>query len=156
MRKIRNSVFETNSSSTHALTIGRKLGKDYAPFGNNIKIRWFDEEETLTTLEEKVSYLVSHIASWYQYNAEDYEDLIEQVKNNWDFKRIEQYVSDNYGKKIVFPKYSGNVEDLTVINHQLISWNHSLSEVLEDLVDEERDLLAEVLQDGKDIEFGRD
>lgn len=156
MRKIRNSVFETNSSSTHALTIGRKLGKDYAPFGSNIKIRWFDEEETLTTLEEKVSYLVSHIASWYQYNAEDYEDLIEQVKNNWDFKRIEQYVSDNYGKKIVFPKYSGNVEDLTVINHQLISWNHSLSEVLEDLVDEERDLLAEVLQDGKDIEFGRD
>lgn len=156
MKKIRNSVFETNSSSTHALTIGRTLGKNYAPFGDNIKIRWFDEEETLTTLEEKVSYLVSHIASWYQYNAEDYEDLIEQVKNNWDFKRIEQYVSDNYGKRIVFPKYDGDVENLTEINHQLISWNHSLSEVLEDLVDEERDLLAEVLQDGKDIEFGRD
>ena len=156
MKKIRNGVFETNSSSTHALTIGRTLGENYAPFGDNIKIRWFDEEDTLTTLEEKVSYLVSHIASWYQYNAEDYEDLIEQVKNNWDFKRIEQYVLNNYGKRIVFPKYDGDVENLTEINHQLISWNHSLNEVLEDLVDEERDLLAEVLQDGKDIEFGRD
>ena len=82
MKKIRKNVFETNSSSTHALTVGRVLGEDYVPYGNNLKIKWFDEEETLTTLKDKVSYLVSHIASWYVYNAEDYEDLIEQVKEN--------------------------------------------------------------------------
>ena len=101
MKKIRKNVFETNSSSTHALTVGRVLGEDYVPYGNNLKIKWFDEEETLTTLKEKVSYLVSHIASWYVYNAENYEDLIEQVKENWDFKRIENYVWEKYGKKIV-------------------------------------------------------
>lgn len=156
MKKIRNNVFETNSSSTHALTVGRVLGEDYVPYGNNLKIKWFDEEETLTTLKDKVSYLVSHIASWYIYNAEDYEDLIEQVKENWDFKRIENYVWEKYGKKIVFPKYNGDLEDMVEINHQLISWEHHLDEVLEDIVNEERDYLAEVLEDGKDIEFGRD
>ena len=45
---------------------------------------------------------------------------------------------------------------LVEINHQLISWGHHLDEVLEDIVNEERDYLAEVLEDGKDIEFGRD
>ena len=156
MKKIRKNVFETNSSSTHALTVGKVLGEDYVPYGNNLKIKWFDEEETLTTLKDKVSYLVSHIASWYVYNAEDYEDLIEQVKENWDFKRIEKYVWEKYGKKIVFPEYNGDLEDMVEINHQLISWNHHLDDVLEDIVDEERDYLAEVLEDGKDIEFGRD
>lgn len=156
MKKIRKNVFETNSSSTHALTVGRVLGEDYVPYGNNLKIRWFDEEETLTTLKDKVSYLVSHIASWYVYNAEDYEDLIEQVKENWDFKRIENYVWEKYGKKIVFPEYKGSLEDMIEINHQLVAWNHNLDEVLEDIVNEERDYLAEVLEDGKDIEFGRD
>ncbi|MCI6457117.1 MAG: hypothetical protein MSA56_05320 [Clostridium sp.] len=156
MKKIRKNVFETNSSSTHALTVGRVLGEDYVPYGNNLKIRWFDEEETLTTLKDKVSYLVSHIASWYVYNAEDYEDLIEQVKENWDFKRIENYVWEKYGKKIVFPEYKGSLEDMVEINHQLVSWGHNLDEVLEDIVNEERDYLAEVLEDGKDIEFGRD
>jgi len=156
MKKIRNNVFETNSSSTHALTVGRVLGEDYVPYGNNLKIKWFDEEETLTTLKDKVSYLVSHIASWYVYNAKDYEDLIEQVKENWDFKRIENYVWEKYEKKIVFPEYNGDLEDMVEINHQLIAWNHNLNEVLEDIVNEERDYLAEVLEDGKDIEFGRD
>lgn len=156
MKKIRNNVFETNSSSTHSLTMGRALGKDYVPYGKNLKISWFNEENTLTTLQEKVSYLVSHIASWYVYNAEDYEDLIEQVKDNWDFKRIERYVKENFDKDIVFPKYDGDIEDMIEINHQLISWNHSIDEVIEDMLTEERDYLGEVLQDGKDIEFGRD
>ena len=156
MEKIRQGVFETNSSSTHALTVGKKLEKDYLPYGNNLKIRWFDEERTLTTLQEKVSYLVSHIASWYQYNAEDYEDLLNEIKSNYDFKRIEKYVLDTYGKKIVFPEYEGNIEDVVEINHQLTSWNNNLDEILEDLIEEPRDYLAEVLEDGKIIEFGRD
>lgn len=157
MKKIRKDVFETNSSSTHALTLGRPLGKNYVSPGKYLKIKWFDEEETLTTLEEKVSYLVSHIASWYKWNAPSYEALIEEIKDNWDFKRIERFIKENYNKEIVFPeKYDGALEDIVEINHQLQSWNHRLDEVLEELVDYERDYLAEVLQDGQDIEFGRD
>lgn len=157
MKKVRENVFETNSSSTHSLTIGRTKGKDYTQPGKFLKIRWFDEEETLTTLEEKVSYLVSHIASWYKWNAPSYEDLIEEIKENYDFKRIERYVKEKYDKEIVFPeKYNGDLEDIVEINHQLQSWNHQINEVLDDLINWDRDLLDEVLQDGKDITFGRD
>lgn len=157
MKKVRENVFETNSSSTHSLTIGRAKGKDYTQPGKFLKIRWFDEEETLTTLEEKVSYLVSHIASWYKWNAPSYEDLIEEIKENYDFKRIERYVKEKYDKEIVFPeKYNGDLEDIVEINHQLQSWNHQINEVLDDLISWDRDLLDEVLQDGKDITFGRD
>ena len=157
MKKVRENVFETNSSSTHSLTVGRTKGNDYTQPGKFLKIRWFDEEETLTTLEEKVSYLVSHIASWYKWNAPSYEALIEEIKDNWDFKRIERFIKENYNKEIVFPeKYDGALEDIVEINHQLQSWNHRLDEVLEELVDYERDYLAEVLQDGQNIEFGRD
>lgn len=100
--------------------------------------------------------MVSHIISWYKWNAENYEDLIEQVKENRDFKKIEYYVQERYGKKIVFPeKYDGDLEDIVEINHQLQSWEHDLDEVLRDMVDE-RDLLDEVLSDGKMIIFGRD
>lgn len=157
MKKIRKDVFETNSSSTHALTLGRPLGKDYVSPGKYLKIKWFDEEETLTTLEEKVSYLVSHIASWYKWNVPSYEALIEEIKDNWDFKRIENYVKEKYNKEIVFPeKYDGELEDIVEINHQLQSWNHRIDEILDDLITWDRDLLDEVLQDGKDIVFGRD
>ena len=104
-----------------------------------------------------MSYLVSHIASWYKWNVPSYEALIEEIKDNWDFKRIENYVKEKYNKEIVFPeKYDGELEDIVEINHQLQSWNHRIDEILDDLITWDRDLLDEVLQDGKDIVFGRD
>ena len=159
MKKIRRETFETNSSSTHALSIGKKLDNDYTPFGDTLKIYWMntDDESVLNTLKEKVSYLVSHIASWYKYDVENYDELLEQIKSNYDFHMLEDFVKIKYNKQIVFPKtYEGDIEDIVNINHQLTSWNHSLTEILEDIVDEDRDYLAEVLEDGNNIVFGRD
>lgn len=159
MKKIRQNTFETNSSSTHALSIGKKLDNDYTPFGDTLKIYWMntDDESVLNTLKEKVSYLVSHIASWYKYDVEDYDELLEQIKSNYDFHMLEDFVKIKYNKQIVFPKtYEGDIEDIVNINHQLTSWNHSLTEILEDIVDEDRNYLAEVLEDGNNIVFGRD
>lgn len=157
MEKIRNKTFETNSSSTHALTQSDINNNEYLPFGDTLKIRFFDEEKPCVTLTDKVSYLVSHIISWYKYDAEDYDDLIRQVEENWDFKRIKYYIQDVYGKEIVFPKkYDGDIEDIVIINHQLQSWNRNLDEVLNDIINEDRDLLDEVLNSNKAIVFGRD
>ena len=159
MKKIRRETFETNSSSTHALSIGKKLDNDYTPFGDTLKIYWMntDDESVLNTLKEKVSYLVSHIASWYKYDDENYDELLEQIKSNYYFHMLEDFVKIKYNKQIVFPKtYEGDIEDIVNINHQLTSWNHSLTEILEDIVDEDRDYLAEVLEDGNNIVFGRD
>ena len=159
MKRIRRETFETNSSSTHALSIGKKLNNDYTPFGDTLKIYWMDtdDESVLNTLKEKVSYLVSHIASWYKYDVENYDELLEQIKSNYYFHMLEDFVKIKYNKQIVFPKtYEGDIEDIVNINHQLTSWNHSLTEILEDIVDEDRDYLAEVLEDGNNIVFGRD
>ena len=159
MKKIRNSIFETNSSSTHALSIGNKLNENYIPFSDNLKIKWIktDEETVLSTLTEKVSYLVSHIASWYKYDAVDYNDLLEKIKSNYDFRVLENFIKIKYKKQIVFPKtYKGDIEDIVDINHQLISWNHSLTEVLQDITDNVFGNMYKVLEDGKYIVFGRD
>lgn len=157
MKVVRDNIFETNSSSTHSLVVNNMKSDDYVPYGDTLKIRFFDEENSCATLVDKVSYLVSHIISWYKYNAEDYEDLIRQVKEDYQFKRIEYYVQERYKKRIVFPeKYDGDLEEIVEINHQLQSWDHSLDEILEDIVDEDRDYLEEVLSPDKTIIFGRD
>lgn len=158
MKVLRQGIFETNSSSTHSLVMkNSNIGADYLPFGDTLKIEFFDEERPLTTLKEKVSYLVSHIVSWYKYDAEDYEELIRQVRENYDFKRIASYVEEKFHKKIVFPKeYKGDLDDIVTINHQLISWDRNIEEVLQDIVNNDRDYLAEVLNPDAIIEFGRD
>lgn len=159
MKTIRNYTFETNSSSTHALSVGKKLNNDYTPIGDALEIYWMntDNESVLNTLKEKVSYLVSHIASWYKYDVEDYDELLERIKSNYDFCTLESFVRNKYNKQIVFPKtYKGDIENIVDINHQLTSWNHSLMEILEDIVNEDRNYLTEVLEDGNDIVFGRD
>lgn len=158
MKKIRYNTFETNSSSTHSLTLGRKID-DYLPIENDLEIRFIntDDETVLTTLKDKVSYLVSHVASWYKYIVENYDDLIRNIKEDYDYKELERFVYEKYGKKIVFPKeYDGYIEDIVEINHQLMSYNHSLEDVIRDMIESETYLFNEVLSNGKDIEFGRD
>lgn len=158
MEIIRNNIFETNSSSTHSLTIGNPLGKRYLPYGKYLKIRWIDtdDERVLSTLTEKVSYLVSHIADWYKYNVRNYDELLEEIKNDWEFKKIETYVKNNFNKEIIFPEYNGNIEDVVEINHQLQAYNHSINEIIEEMMNRDIDYLDTYLQDGEDVEFGYD
>lgn len=159
MKNIRRNIFETNSSSTHSLSIMESLD-NYLPENNEIIIDFIDTDEypLLCTLQEKVSYLVSHIINKYKYDCEDYDDLIELVKHNYDFKRIEKFVKDFYDRQIVFPKtYKGNLEDIVNINHQLIC--DSLDEILDELIrysDNLNILLDVVLKNGKMIAIGRD
>ena len=158
MKKIRNKTFETNSSSTHSLSYCGNVNLDtYTPVGDKIVIEFINTDDggTFTTLKRKVSYLVSHIVNNYKYNCLDYEDLVEQVSNSYDFKRISNYVKNKYGKKIVFPKeYKGDIDEIVYINHQLLERN--LDGVLADLITEERDYLAEVLDPTQVIELGHD
>ena len=158
MKKIRHKTFETNSSSTHSLSYCGNVNLDtYTPVGDKIVIEFINTDDggTFTTLKRKVSYLVSHIVNNYKYNCLDYEDLVEQVSNSYDFKRISNYVKNKYGKEVVFPKeYKGDIDEIVYINHQLLERN--LDGVLADLITEERDYLAEVLDPTQVIELGHD
>ena len=156
MRTIREDTFETNSSSTHSLAYIRKQ-ENYLPEGNELKIRFIDtdEEFVLSTLEDKVSYLVAHIINKYKWDEQSYGELIERVTNNYDYKMLEDYIWEHYKKRIVFPeKYNGDIEDIVQINHQLIE--SDFSEVLRMICDENRDYLGEIFDENKCIEFGRD
>lgn len=157
MKTIRNKVFETNSSSTHSLIMDDTPNDSYVPESNKIIINFIDtnDERVLYTLRDKVSYLVSHIVDKYKYDCIDYTDLIEQVSNNYGFQRIKQFVKEKFNKDIVFPKtYSGDIEDIVNINHQLICSN--LDDLLRELVEYQFDYLQMVLSNNSVIEIGHD
>lgn len=158
MSLVREGVFETNSSSTHSLVyIDRHDREDYVPKNSTIKVRFIDtdDEFSLSSLEDKVSYLVSHIVRNYKYNAATYEDLVDDVQNDYSFRRLDSYILEHFGKKIVFPtKYDGDIEEIVNINHQLIT--NDFDSLLEDIVDSDRDYLGEILSPDQVIELGRD
>lgn len=155
MKKIRRNVFETNSSSTHALSLGNNV-EEYLPKGKTLLIEFMDTDDYhfLDTLKEKVSYLVSHIVRDYMWNSANYEDLIEQVEDDYNFKRIYNYVYETYGKEIKFPtKYNGSIEEIVSINHQLI--NNNFDDLLRDIVNE-NNYLEQILSSGSRIILDRD
>ena len=158
MKVVRDGVFETNSSSTHSLVCARSMSlEEYVPNNSTIKVRFIDTDDltSLRTLAEKVSYLVSHIVNGYKYNAATYDDLIEDVKNSWSFKKLNCYVEEHYNKSIVFPEsYKGDLEEIVNINHQLIE--SDFDSLCKDIVSEDRDYLGEILSPDKSIDFGRD
>jgi len=159
MKRIRTGVFETNSSSTHSLTYyGDKENYNFIAPNSKLVIEFIDTNDcdSLRTLQEKVSYLVSQIINKYKYGAWSYEDLINDIEESWDFKRIKEYVKEKYNKEIVFPKkYEGNLEDIVLINHQLTDWN-DLDDLLKDIYCYDHDLLDDILSPTTIIQIGRD
>lgn len=158
IRKIRSGVFETNSSSTHALVHHNQENYDFLSPSRQLIINFVDtnDDTTYDTLREKVSYLVSQIINKYKYNVLSYEDLLEELEDDYDFQRIKRYVKERYDKDIVFPKkYEGDLDDIVNINHQLTYW-HNLDELLTDIITYDRVLLDEVLSPSSSIEIGRD
>lgn len=158
-QKIRKRTFETNSSSTHSLVVTNELKDKYMPLTDTIMIRWINtnEETSLSTLRDKISYLVSHIAYWYKNDVYDYDELIWRIKNDENYKTIEEYVSEKYGKLIQFPeKYNGEIDEVVNINHQLVPYVNNLEVILEDIINPKNNYLEEVLEDGRTIEFDRD
>ena len=183
MKQIRNGIFETNSSSTHSLIISDRSDAGYIPLAKHIKIEWINTDDyyVLETLGEKISYLVSHIANKVQYSCNTYEELIEEVTENSEYKEIAEYVRKTFDKEIRFPVNKDGIYDdveyITEINHQLVPWgtNAVVAETLDDLIrymensDEDRlfneeeqgDLSFEqkldiYLKNGNYIRFGRD
>ena len=168
MESIRKDVFETNSSSTHTLTI-KEYKQEYLSPSSTLVVDFINTDDctVLSTLKEKVSYLVSQIIDKYKYNVYDYDDLKEQVERDYDFQRIANYVMTKFNKKVVLPKSykvhsyvdedgdtHNDLDEIVNINHQIRCT--SLEELLEDLVTEHHDLLDDVLSENTLIEFGRD
>lgn len=158
IRKIRNGVFETNSSSTHALVYNKNENYGFLSPSRQLIIDFVNANGIVTynTLREKVSYLVSQIINKYKYYVLSYEDLIKEVEENYDFQRIKRYVKERYDKDIVFPeKYEGDLDEIVDINHQLTDWC-DLDDLLTEIITYDHVLLDEVLSPSSSIKIGRD
>ena len=158
MKIIRKNVFETNSSSTHSLIYGNQENSNYLAPNSKLVVSFIDtdDEKYLTTLKEKVSYLVSQIVNKYKDGAVSYEDLIQDVEEDYDYKRIKDYVKEHFNKELAFPQnYRGDVSYIVNINHQLQWWG-SLDELLQDLCRYNHDYLDDVLASTNIIEIGHD
>lgn len=181
MKQIRNGVFETNSSSTHSLIISNRSDEGYIPLAKHIKIQWIDTDDFfgLETLEEKLSYLISHIAARVKYSCNNYDELLEEVTENYEYQQIAKYIKDKFDKEIRFPANKNgeydDVEYIAEINHQLLPWGSGavVEDVLDELIqyreDEHGDRFEDTLKDltfnqkldiyfknGTYISFGRD
>lgn len=158
IRKSRNGVFETNSSSTHALVYNKEENYGFLSPSRQLIINFVNANGIVTynTLREKVSYLVSQIINKYKYDVLSYEYLIEEVEKNHDFQRIKKYVKERYDRDIVFPeKYEGDLDEIVDINHQLTDWR-DLNDLLTEIITYDHVLLDEVLSPSSSIELGRD
>ena len=85
MLKQRNKVFETNSSSTHCITVSdRKDWKCDLPI--TVKPAWYGEFgwewETWSSVEEKLAYMIRCLIA-YDYTEKTLQDKIKPTYNEW-------------------------------------------------------------------------
>ena len=140
MKQVREGTFETNSSSTHSLVVMKQKQNNYIPLAKHIKVEWIDtnDQYMLETLTEKLSYLISHIANRLRWDCNNYNDLLEEIEDNFEYKKIEEYIKEKYDKDIRFPDNKLGIYDdmdcIVEINHQLIP--DSSRSVIESVLDE--------------------
>ena len=137
-RQIRCSVFETNSSSMHSITLGHRGLKEnammieddgyiHAKFG---EFGW--EIESYDSQRDKLSYLLTmamHKNGFYIYysDTEEIEREIEEFMNTDDFDRISRAIGDYANCNGVIMDYSEGY-----IDHQ----SHEDYRTLDDFLDD--------------------
>lgn len=114
MKSIRKSVFETNSSSTHSLTLVQKSSKNmYTLSENGYLEAGFDDYfsecsyDVYSTVEEKLRFLLTLLASfYYEYKRNEHFKQTgkwlygqyttqKELKSMEEFKEIQKLVKKN-------------------------------------------------------------
>lgn len=118
MKQIRKSVFETNSSSTHSVTIS---GKDeyeipkYIPAISFGEYGW--EEEEYGGIENKLSYFITMLYSIYIHNASDEQGKLE-LESEKHFVWLKEMIFDYCGQKLEMKTLDGDYYPFGYIDHQ--------------------------------------
>ena len=162
MIQIRNNVFETNSSSSHALALAKDA--DYKNHPNVVYFKqgefgWEDEE--VSPANYLYTYILTQIEGWYR----DDKAAVEDILDSYYIKRIDDLLS-KFGIKCVFDGYtiendiydnSRCIEITGYIDHQS---SDLLSCIFDDLMSDEkllyRYLFASHVYTGNDNEVSAD
>ena len=141
MKTIRENTFETNSSSTHSITVsGRKDWKYDLPI--TVKPDWYGEFgwqwETWSSVEEKLAYMIRCLIA-YDYTEETLQDKIKPIQ-----ERLH-----NLGIDFELPTYNEWLDGF--VDHA--DW---YQEEIEDIYKDDNILLTFLLSDSSYIEGGND
>lgn len=141
MKTIRENTFETNSSSTHSITVsGRKDWEYDLPI--TVKPDWYGEFgwqwETWRGVEEKLAYMIRCLVA-YDYTEETLQDKIKPIQ-----ERLH-----NLGIDFELPTYNEWLDGF--VDHA--DW---YQEEIEDIYKDDNTLLTFLLSDSSYIEGGND
>ena len=96
MKQIRRNVFETNSSSTHSITMCMKSDYDKWVAGELVWNRWGDELVPITpTVKESMDADEREYLTYEQFNDWDYLDY-ETFKDEYTTPNGEKVISFGY------------------------------------------------------------
>lgn len=142
MKKIRNNVFETNSSSTHSITVGKNKNGEYNILPITVSPAWHGEFgwefETWDTIEEKLAYMIRCLVC-YDYNKDNLQDKIRPIQEKLH----------NLGIDFELPTYEEYMDGY--VDHE--DW---YQEEIEDIYKDDDTLLTFLLSDSSYIEGGND
>lgn len=123
MLQIRKNVFETNSSSSHALALAKEADYKNHPdvvYFNQGEFGWEDEE--VSPADYLYTYILTQVEGWYR----DDVIAVEEILDSYYIKRIDDLLS-KFGIKCIFDGYtiendsydnSRGVEITGYIDHQ--------------------------------------
>ena len=142
MKKIRSNAFETNSSSTHSITVGENKSGEYNILPITVKPAWYGkfgwEFETWDTIEEKLAYMIRCLVC-YDFNEKNLQDKIKPIQ-----ERLH-----NLGINFELPTYKEYMNGY--VDHE--DW---YQEEIEDIYKDDDILLTFLLSDSSYIEGGND
>lgn len=120
MKQIRNSVFETNSSSTHSVTISMS-GGDYLEKPSELPVIKFGEfgweEVKYSEVEDKLSYFVTMIGSKISYMKENEERMNLFLSSN-HFLWLKEMVKEHCGFDLVVEMLDEDLFPFGYVDHQ--------------------------------------
>lgn len=141
MLKQRNKVFETNSSSTHCITVSDRNNEKY-DLPITVKPDWYGEFgwqwETWSSIEEKLAYMIRCLIA-YDYTEKTLQDKIKPIQ-----ERLH-----NLGIDFELPTYNEWLDGY--VDHE--DW---YQEEMEDIYNNDNDLLNFLLSEYSYIEGGND
>lgn len=125
MKQIRNNVFETNSSSTHSITINGLKDNMVLPYEkDNIEISFGEygwEQERYSSYQDKLSYVLTMIQYHlpYSYDSEEMgKNIVNTILSSNYYKWLEEMVWDYCKKTLSVEEGGSDWSPAGYIDHQ--------------------------------------
>lgn len=143
MKTIRRSVFETNSSSTHSISIVSK--DNYQNLKQNVIVAEFGEfgwgYDNLNTVYEKLSYVLTMI-QYKVHECDDLNKIKESMYYKWLYEMIQQYT----GATLEINETGDEYYNMGYIDHQSTD---ILDEYWSDIEEEFKSNMKEIIFNDK-------